>query len=88
MKTTFFIFALSFIFIFAQLPKDKIPHTYKEIAEKVNNLKTTWKAIPYERDFRPLLGTIMDGEIPMIKKTFENKIINKYLIIYLFIIFI
>ena len=76
MRTTFFIFILSFISIFAQLPKDRIPHTYKEIAEKVNNLKTTWKAIPYERDFRPLLGTIMDGEIPMIKKTFENKIIN------------
>ena len=59
MKTTFFIFVLSFISIFAQLPKDRIPHTYKEIAEKVNNLKTTWKAIPYERDFLPLLGAIL-----------------------------
>ena len=76
MRTTLFIFFLSFIFIFSHLPEDKIPHTYKEIAEKVNNLKTTWKAIPYERDFRPLLGTILEGDIQMTYKTYKNKKIN------------
>ena len=41
MRTALLIFSLLFISIFAQFPEDKIPHTYKEIAEKVNNLKTT-----------------------------------------------
>ena len=76
MRTALLIFSLLFISIFAQFPEDKIPHTYKEIAEKVNSLKTTWKATPYERDFRPLLGTIMNGEIKLPEKKFENKVLN------------
>jgi cathepsin B len=39
-------------------------------------MKTTWKATAYERDFRPLLGTIMEGEVPLPKKEFKNKILN------------
>ena len=57
---TLLIFALLFISTLSQLPQDKTPHSYEEIAQKVNSLKTTWKATSYERDFRPLLGTILD----------------------------
>ena len=76
MRTTLFLFSLLFLSIFAQLPQDRTPHSYKEIAEKINNMKTTWKATAYERDFRPLLGTIMEGEVPLPKKEFKNKILN------------
>ena len=77
MRTTHLLFfILSFISIFAHLPQDKIPLTYKEIAEKVNKMNTTWKANVYERDFTPLLGTIMEGEIQLPKKEFKNKILN------------
>ena len=29
--------------------REKIPHSYEEIAETVNNLKTTWKAKAYKK---------------------------------------
>ena len=64
---------LLFISSLAQLPQDKIPHTYEEIAQKVNRLKTTWKATSYKRDFRPLLGTFMDVEVQLPEKKFNNK---------------
>ncbi len=33
----------------------------KQIAQKVNKLRTTWKATEYERDYRPLLGSLEGG---------------------------
>jgi endonuclease IV len=41
--------------------REKIPHSYEEIAETVNNLKTTWKAKAYKKDYTPFLGAILDG---------------------------
>ena len=74
MRKTFLI--LLFISALAQLPRDKIPHTYEEIAKKVNSLKTTWKATTYKRDYRPLLGNLMDVPSQLPEKKFSNKKLN------------
>jgi hypothetical protein len=47
-------------FKFHKKQREMIPHTYDEIANTVNKMKTTWKAKTYERNFKPLLGAILD----------------------------
>jgi hypothetical protein len=42
---------------------------YGEIAKEVNNLKTTWKAKVYDKDYKPLIGTIL----PKLKGLPEKK---------------
>ena len=42
---------------------------YGEIAKEVNNLKTTWKAKVYDKDYKPLIGTIL----PDLKRLPEKK---------------
>ena len=49
-----------------------IPHSYEEIANHVNNLKTTWKATTYKKDYTPLLGAILDGLENLPEKTFKE----------------
>ena len=73
---TLLIFAILFISALSQLPQDKTPHSYEEIAQKVNSLKTTWKATSYKRDFRPLLGTILGVDNLIPEKKFKNKKLN------------
>ena len=53
--------------------KEEIPESHEEIAKKVNELKTTWTATVYKRDFKPLLGAILEGG-PILpeKKTFTE----------------
>ena len=52
--------------------RDTIPHSYEEIAETVNNLKTTWKAKAYKKDYTPFLGAILDGLEGLPEKTFKE----------------
>ena len=52
--------------------RQTIPHSYEEIANHVNNLKTIWKATTYEKDYTPLLGAILDGLENLIEKTFKE----------------
>ena len=52
--------------------REKIPHSYEEIAETVNNLKTTWKAKAYKKDYTPFLGAILDGLEGLPEKTFKE----------------
>ena len=60
--------------------KETVPESYEEIAQKVNNLKTTWKAKAYKKDYKPLLGAILDGLENLPEKTFEtvNALPNEY----------
>ena len=51
----------------------KETHRQAEIARKVNKLKTTWTATEYKRDYKPLLGAILDGKKRLPRKTFEKK---------------
>ncbi len=51
----------------------KETHRQAEIARKVNKLKTTWTATEYKRDYKPLLGAILDGKMRLPRKTFEKK---------------
>lgn len=45
----------------------------QEIVDKVNKLRTTWKAAVYPRDIKPLLGTLRDGnEVQLPLKTFDK----------------
>lgn len=46
---------------------------YEEIANKINNMKTTWKATVYEKDYKPFLGTFLDHP-----KVLPRKVFNKY----------
>ena len=59
-------------------PKERksIGHSYAEIANYVNGLKTTWKATAYERNYTPLLGAILDGGVTLPQKKFENTNVN------------
>ena len=41
--------------------REKIPHSYEDIAKTVNKMKTTWKAKSYKKDYVPFLGAILDG---------------------------
>ena len=62
-------------FKFHKKQREMIPHTYDEIANTVNKMKTTWKAKTYERNFKPLLGAILDGGESLPEKTFKQ---NKF----------
>ena len=53
--------------------REFIRNNYKEIAKTVNSLKTTWKATTYDRDFKPLLGAILDDIVPLPEKKFKLK---------------
>lgn len=65
---------ISFIYVFSFAPqREFIRNNYKEIAKTVNSLKTTWKATSYDRDFKPLLGAILDDIAPLPEKKFKLK---------------
>ena len=49
-----------------------VPESYSEIAEKVNKLKTTWKAKAYDKDYTPYLGAILDGLENLPEKQFKT----------------
>ena len=49
-----------------------VPESYSEIAEKVNKLKTTWKAKAYDKDYTPYLGAILDGLENLPEKKFKT----------------
>ena len=51
---------------------NKETHRQAEIARKVNRLKTTWTATEYKRDYKPLLGAILDGEVRLPEKKFTE----------------
>ena len=53
--------------------REQIPHSYDEIAKTINKLKTTWKATTYKKDYKPLLGAILDGLENVPEKTFSQK---------------
>ena len=73
MRTTHLIFTLSFISIFANLPKDKIPLTYKEIAEKATAL--TELQGKYSNELTELKGKLenKDNEAALKEKTLTEK---------------
>ena len=48
-------------FLSDKKPVNRETHRQAEIAQKVNRLKTTWTATEYKRDYKPLLGAILDG---------------------------
>ena len=52
--------------------RDKTPESLEDIANRVNKLKTTWKARSYDRDYKPLLGAILDGLENLPEKKFES----------------
>ena len=70
-----------FIILISAFNSEKIPiHIfYKEIAEKVNYLNTTWKATTYNRNFNRLLLTFRDDNnnaVSLPEKKFEKKNYN------------
>ena len=72
MRTTLLICALILVSAF-DFEKERIRNSYKEIAQRVNSLKTTWKATAYDRDFKPLLGAFLDGAVSLPEKKFTKK---------------
>ena len=52
--------------------RERIAHSYSEIAETVNNLKTTWKARAYDENFKPSLGSIIEGLDRLPEKQFKQ----------------
>lgn len=44
----------------------------KEIAHKVNKLRTTWQATVYDRDYKPLLGAFLHGGEKLEEKEFKE----------------
>ena len=61
---------------FGRRHRETIPHSYDEIAREVNEMKTTWTAKAYERNYKPLLGAILDGGMELPRKTFANPNLN------------
>ena len=59
--------------LFQVVGKEEIENSYEEIAKKVNKLKTTWKATAYKKDYKPLLGSILDGFENLPEKKFKKK---------------
>jgi cathepsin B len=59
-------------FLSDKKPINKETHRQAEIARKVNKLKTTWTATEYKRDYKPLLGAILDGLQNLPEKKFEH----------------
>ena len=55
-------------------PSNRVTHRQAEIAQKVNRLRTTWQATEYERDYKPLLGAILDGLEQLPEKQFTHKL--------------
>jgi cathepsin B len=53
--------------------KEEIENSYEEIAKKVNKLNSTWKATIYKKNYKPLLGSILDGLENLPEKKFKNK---------------
>ena len=75
MRTTLLIIALIFVSAYEE-EREFIRNNFEEIAQKVNSLKTTWKATVYKRNFKPLLGALLEEPVPLPKKTFQKKIVN------------
>ena len=63
-------------FKFFKSKRDSSSHDYSEIAKIVNNMKTTWKATTYKRDYTPLLGALLDESNPLPEKKFSVKKLN------------
>ena len=65
MKTTVLLctLALSFCFI----------NRMKQIVHKVNKIRTTWKAREITKDYRPYLGTFLDDDLSLPRKTFKEE---------------
>ena len=61
---------------FFKRERESISHSYSEIAKRVNNMKTTWKATTYKRDYTPLLGAYLNEVIPLPEKKFSKKKLN------------
>ena len=55
---------------------NEITHRQAEIAKKINRLKTTWQATEYKRDYKPLLGAILDGAENLPEKKFKKSNAN------------
>ena len=55
---------------------NEVTHRHAKIARKVNKMKTTWKATVYERDYKPLLGAILDGLENLPEKKFKTRNAN------------
>ena len=72
MRTTLLVCALILVSAF-DFEKERIRNSYKEIAQRVNSLKTTWKATAYDRDFKPLLGAFLDGAVSLPEKKYTKK---------------
>ena len=56
-----------------QNEREEIPNSYSLISQKVNELKTTWKATTYKRDYKPLLGAILNGLEGLPQKKFKQR---------------
>ena len=52
--------------------REKMLESYETIAKRVNKLKTTWKAKAYKKDYKPLLGAILDGLENLPEKKFSS----------------
>ena len=52
--------------------REKMDESYEAIAKRVNKLKTTWKAKAYKKNYKPLLGAILDGLENLPEKKFER----------------
>ena len=58
------------------LQEESISSHHKNIAKLINEINTTWTATEYNRDYKPLLGTILNGPQILPKKQFSNLNIN------------
>ena len=74
MKNVYLLFVL--ILVSSLDERETIKHSYSLISEQVNKLKTTWKARSYDRDYKPLLGSILTGLEPLPEKKFLKKNLN------------
>ena len=56
--------------------KESISTIQKDIAKIINKLNTTWTATEYNRDYKPLLGAILNGPQILPEKKFKSLNIN------------
>ena len=63
--------------LLCEINRELIPHTYEEIAKEINELKTSWKAKAYRKNYKPLLGAIL--EVLLFDYIFNKKIFSKNL---------
>ena len=61
MKKVLMLLALICFSLSKYNEREQISDFYEEIAREVNNLKTTWKAKAYPKDYIPPLGSILEG---------------------------